>query len=95
MCIRDRYARNRIKYEIFYYVHHFVFIMFALAIAHTLDDKARSGQMRSQNFKWFSASLVWYLTDRLQAAFNTRDCDVVECVELGDDEPESRKVVHM
>ena len=89
------YARNRIKYEIFYYVHHFVFIMFALAIAHTLDDKARRGQVRSQNFKWFSASLVWYLTDRLQAAFNTRDCDVVECVALGDDEPESRKVVHM
>ena len=89
------YARNRIKYEIFYYVHHFVFIMFALAIAHTLDDKARRGQVRSQNFKWFSASLVWYLTDRLQASFNMRDCDVVECVALGDDEPESRKVVHL
>jgi predicted ferric reductase len=89
------YARNRIKYEIFYYVHHFVFIMFALAIAHTLDDKARRGQVRSQNFKWFSASLVWYLTDRLQASFNIRDCDVVECVALGDDEPESRKVVHL
>ena len=89
------YMRNRIKYEIFYYVHHFVFIMFALAIAHTLDDKARHGQVRSQNFKWFSASLVWYLTDRLQASFNTRDCDVVECVALGDDEPESRKVVHL
>ena len=89
------YARNRIKYEIFYYVHHFVFIMFALAIAHTLDDKARHGQARSQDFKWFSASLVWYMTDRLQASFNTRDCDVVECVPLGDAAPESRKVVHL
>lgn len=89
------YARNRIKYEIFYYVHHFVFVMFALAIAHTLDDKARGGQARSQDFKWFTASLVWYVTDRLQASFNTQDCDVVECVALGADEPKSRKLVHL
>ena len=73
------YMRNRIKYEIFYYVHHFVFIMFALTIAHTLDDKFRRGQVRSQNFKWFSASLLWYLTDRFQASFSTRECDVEEC----------------
>ena len=56
-------ARNRIKYEIFYYVHHFVFIMLPKQLrSHILDDNAtRRGQERSGNFKWFSASLVWSL----------------------------------
>lgn len=89
------YMRNRIKYEIFYYVHHLVFVMFSLAIAHTLDDKFRGGQVRSQNFKWFSASLLWYLTDRFQASFSTRECDVEECKVFGDDSDESRKVVKL
>jgi predicted ferric reductase len=89
------YMRNRIKYEIFYYVHHLVFVMFSLAIAHTLDDKFRRGQVRSQNFKWFSASLLWYLTDRFQASFSTRECDVEECKVFGDDSDESRKVVKL
>ena len=87
--------RNRIKYEIFYYVHHLVFVMFSLAIAHTLDDKFRRGQVRSQNFKWFSASLLWYLTDRFQASFSTFECDVEECKVFGDDSDESRKVVKL
>ena len=89
------YMRNRIKYEIFYVVHHLVFVMFALAIAHTLDDAFRAGKVRSQNFKWFSASLVWYFTDRMQAISNTRDCQVVEAHALGSDELDARKVVHL
>ena len=89
------FMRNRIKYEIFYYVHHFVFIMFALTIAHTSDDKFRRGQVRSQTFKWFSVSLVWYLTDRFQASFSTRECDVEECKAIGDDSNESRKMVKL
>jgi predicted ferric reductase len=89
------YLRNRIKYEIFYIIHHFVFIMFALAIAHTLDDAFRRGQVRSQNFKWFSASLVWYFTDRMHALMNGRDCRTVEATALGSGESESRKVVRL
>ena len=89
------FLRNRIKYEIFYFVHHFVFIMYALTIAHTLDDKFRRGQVRSQTFKWFSVSFVWYLTDRFQASFSTRECDVEECKALGDDSNESRKMVKL
>lgn len=89
------FMRNRIKYEIFYVVHHLVFVMFALAIAHTLDSAFRAGKVRSQNFKWFSASLVWYFTDRMQAISNTRDCKVVEARALGSDELDARKVVHL
>lgn len=32
------YKRDSIRYEVFYVVHHLVFVMFALAIAHTLDQ---------------------------------------------------------
>ena len=78
------FLRNRIKYEYFYVVHHLVFVMFALAIAHTLDDAFRKGQVRSQNFKWFTASLMWYFTDRMHAVMNGRECRVVESNAIGD-----------
>lgn len=67
------YFRDWIPYEIFYGVHHIVFIFYALSIAHTLDDKHRSHeQERSQTFKWFSATLCFYLCDRLAMHFSRR-----------------------
>lgn len=67
------YFRHKIPYEIFYAVHHLVFIFYAITIAHTLDDKHRSGeQNRSQTFKWFSATLVYYLCDRAAMYLNHR-----------------------
>lgn len=77
------YMRNRLPYEIFYYLHHMVFIMFALAIAHTIDDMARAGQVRSQTFKWFAASLIWYLTDRAYMAMMMQRPKVEEWSALG------------
>ena len=79
------YLRNKIRYEIFYATHHLVFVMFAVAFAHTMDDKARAGQERSQNFKWFSASLLWYLTDRIYVAMNTERMEIIEWRALGKD----------
>ena len=87
------FLRNRIKYEYFYVVHHLVFVMFALAIAHTLDDAFRKGQVRSQNFKWFTASLLWYFTDRMHAMMNGRECRVVESKAIGAEDPDGRKVI--
>ena len=78
------YLRNTIPYEIFYYVHHLVFAMFAIAIAHTMDDKFRGGQERSQTFKWFSASLVLYFTDRFYMYFKSGSHEVVEWHTLDD-----------
>ena len=67
------YFRHRIPYEIFYGVHHLVFIMYAITIAHTLDDKQRTGEsQRSQTFKWFSATLVYYMCDRAAMYLNNR-----------------------
>jgi len=80
------YFRNKIPYEVFYITHHLVFVMFALAIAHTMDDAARAGKKRSQTFKWFAASLVWYLTDRMFVVMNTEDMEVVESRALGGSE---------
>lgn len=87
------FLRNRIKYEYFYVVHHLVFVMFALAIAHTLDDAFRKGQVRSQNFKWFTASLMWYFTDRMHAVMNGRECRVVESNAIGTEDTDGRKVI--
>ena len=64
--------------------------MYAVAIAHTLDDKFRRGQVRSRNFKWFSA--CWCGISRTDfRRFSTRECDVEECKAFGDDSDESRK----
>ncbi|CAB9518019.1 generating NADPH oxidase heavy chain subunit [Seminavis robusta] len=67
------YFRNRIPYEVFYGVHHLVFIMYAITIAHTLDDKQRNHEAnRSQTFKWFSATLLYYFCDRAAMYLNHR-----------------------
>eukprot|EP00419_Tripos_fusus_P015082 CAMPEP_0172762064 /NCGR_PEP_ID=MMETSP1074-20121228/172737_1 /TAXON_ID=2916 /ORGANISM="Ceratium fusus, Strain PA161109" /LENGTH=407 /DNA_ID=CAMNT_0013596393 /DNA_START=115 /DNA_END=1334 /DNA_ORIENTATION=+ len=67
------YFRGRLPYEVFYTLHHFVFVMFALAIAHTMDAEwrtgSKTGMMRSQNMRWFSTPLAIYLADRVWANF--------------------------
>ena len=52
------YFRHNIPYEVFYAIHHVAFIMYAVAVAHTFDAVQRNDQRnRSQNFRWFSATL--------------------------------------
>mmetsp|Transcript_9287 Transcript_9287/g.13747 ORF Transcript_9287/g.13747 Transcript_9287/m.13747 type:complete len:959 (+) Transcript_9287:157-3033(+) len=66
------YFRERIPYEVFYVVHHLVFSMFLITIAHTMDDEQRAGKERSQTFRWFSASLLYYICDRSSMYINHR-----------------------
>jgi len=67
------YARHWIPYEIFYAVHHVVFLMYAVTIAHTLDIEQRSGRAeRSQTFQWFSTTLLFYLCDRAAMHINQK-----------------------
>lgn len=60
--------RNRLRFIHFISLHHLVFVMFVLAILHTLDQEFRSatavGQARSQTVLWFGATLALYLCDR-------------------------------
>lgn len=59
------FYRYRIPYEAFYVIHHLVFVMYLLAIIHTFDRVERTDERdRSQTFKWFSASLLYYIADR-------------------------------
>jgi len=59
------FYRYKIPYEAFYVIHHLVFAMYLLAIIHTFDRVERTDERdRSQTFKWFSASLLYYIADR-------------------------------
>ena len=49
--------------------------------------------MRSQNYKWFTASLMWYFTDRMHAVMNGRECRVVESNAIGTEDTDGRKVI--
>lgn len=73
------YLRHVIPYEIFYAIHHLVFIMYVLTIVHTFDNVQRNDEReRSQTFKWFSSTLVYYLCDRAAMHLNHRyTCPVV------------------
>lgn len=65
--------RHRIPYEIFYGLHHVVFLMYIITIAHTLDMEQRRGRsQRSQTFKWFSSTLLYYFCDRVAMHMNHR-----------------------
>ena len=62
------HLRHIIPYEVFYLIHHSVFILYALTIAHTLDGRG-SAQTRSQTFKWFSIPILYYVCDRCAMHF--------------------------
>lgn len=50
--------RHRIPYELFYVIHHLVFVMYIITVAHTFDIEQRKNRAdRSQTFKWFSATM--------------------------------------
>jgi predicted ferric reductase len=63
--------RHSIPYEVFYAIHHLVFILYVLTIVHTFDKQQREGnQDRSQTFKWFSIPLLYYVCDRAAMHIN-------------------------
>jgi predicted ferric reductase len=65
------YFRHRIPYEIFYAVHHLLFILYIVTVAHTFDHIQRnSTRTRSQTFHWVSATLLYYLCDRAASYLN-------------------------
>jgi predicted ferric reductase len=50
--------RFKIPYELFYYAHHLVSILYLVVVLHTFDNVQRSNaRQRSQTFKWFTATL--------------------------------------
>ncbi|KAL7564086.1 hypothetical protein ACA910_012366 [Epithemia clementina (nom. ined.)] len=54
-------------------VHHGVFTLYLITIIHTFDDVERNdGRKRSQTFKWFSSTLLFYACDRLAMHLNQR-----------------------
>lgn len=58
-------------YELFYAIHHLVFGIFALTILHTFDNVQRNtDKQRSQTFKWFAITVIYYLCDRLAMHFH-------------------------
>lgn len=59
------FYRYKIPYEAFYVIHHLVFAMYLLAIIHTFDKVERTDERdRSQTYKWFSSTLLYYIADR-------------------------------
>jgi ferredoxin-NADP reductase len=65
------YFRHKIPYEIFYAVHHVIFLMYIIVVIHTFDMSQRKGHhSRSQTFKWFSSTLLYYLCDRAAMHLN-------------------------
>ena len=65
------YFRHHMPYEVFYAIHHLVFILYFITILHTFDREQRSGaKARSQTFKWFSSTLLYYFCDRAAMILN-------------------------
>lgn len=65
------YFRHRMRYELFYAVHHLVFVMYFITIAHTIDIQQRKGMMaRSQTWKWFTSTVLFYVCDRMALRLN-------------------------
>jgi predicted ferric reductase len=58
------YFRHIIPYEIFYAVHHLVFLLYIVTVLHTYDKVMRSNQKnRYQTFMWFSTTILFYVCD--------------------------------
>ncbi len=66
------FLRFKIKYRVFYIVHHIVFATYILTIVHTIDEVERQRGGRSQAYQWFSASLLLYASDRAAMYLNNR-----------------------
>jgi hypothetical protein len=66
------FLRYKIKYRVFYVVHHIVFVAYIITIMHTIDVVERKKGGRSQTFKWFSASILLYICDRAAMYLNHR-----------------------
>ena len=67
------YFRHQIPYEVFYVTHHLVFLMYALSIAHTVDNYQRNHtKQRSQTFQWVSITLMYYVCDRVAMYMHQR-----------------------
>jgi len=65
------YFRHSMPYEVFYAIHHLIFLLYFITIVHTMDQEQRSGaQSRSQTFKWFSSTLLYYFCDRAAIRLN-------------------------
>jgi len=79
------FLRRHMPFEWFYVLHHLVFVMFGLAIAHTLDDQFRDGtrvgKNRSQDFRFIATTLSLYFLDRAWSFLTVRrDVPVQEAV---------------
>ncbi|KAL7560334.1 hypothetical protein ACA910_020257 [Epithemia clementina (nom. ined.)] len=63
--------RHRMHYEVFYAIHHLVFILYLVTVFHTVDSVQRNNERnRSQTFKWFSSTILWYVCDRMAMRIN-------------------------
>jgi predicted ferric reductase len=65
------YFRHNIPYKVFYLVHQIIFVLYIIVVIHTFDMVQRKGkESRSQTFKWFSSTLVYYICDRAAMHLN-------------------------
>jgi len=85
--------RNSIPYEVFYVVHHLVFLLYIVTIVHTIDTQQRQQQsQRSQTFKWFSATLLYYICDRCAMYLNYKYTTTVVSAQTIDNGPSEKSV---
>ncbi len=88
------FLRFRIRYRVFYVVHHLVFAAYILTIMHTIDVVQRKNGGRSQAFKWFSASLLLYASDRAAMYLNNRyHTNIVSTNAVGGENEEKMVIV--
>ncbi|GFH55317.1 hypothetical protein CTEN210_11793 [Chaetoceros tenuissimus] len=88
------FFRYKIKYRIFYVIHHVVFVAYILVILHTIDIVERKNGGRSQTFKWFSASILLYAADRCTMYLAHRyDSTITSAVTIDSGEKDGRLVI--
>jgi predicted ferric reductase len=65
------YSRHKIPYKVFYAIHQIIFLLYIIVVIHTFDMVYRKGkESRSQTFKWFSSTLLYYICDRAAMRLN-------------------------
>ena len=87
------YLRNVIPYRVFYAIHHLIFVVYILVIAHTFDAVARRDGGRSQTFKWFSASILYYVSDRAAMYMGHRYKTYIESSSIAHGNDGTRKLI--